>query len=120
MGVTTAADLFRILANSDAIVKPVMGCKNLVYAVEAGCMFVGPEENKTLSLKFDCNRPGSLYRLKAAEPELSPGGIWMEFFGVEHWTFEVHRNYDTFPKYPGETHFPVEVYNKLVRDEIQS
>ena len=118
MGNITATDLFRILANSDAILKPEYG-KDLIYAVEAGCMFVGPEKNQSLGLEIDCNRQGSLYRLKKAIPELSKGSTWMQFFGVEHWTFEVHRNYGSL-NFPSERTFPVEVYKKLVRDKIHS
>ncbi len=115
---TSICDLMRYLANSDAIIKPIEGSINLVYAVEAGCMFVGPEKHKSLTLELDCNRQGSLYRLKRVKFDLNPGGVWMQFFGVEHWTFEVHRSYENFPKFPGEQTFPVEVYERLKQTEI--
>lgn len=112
MGDMAYVELFQKLANSDVILKPSLGTRNLVFTIGAGCVFIGPEDNQSLDMVIDANRQGSMYRIRESKQEGKPGETIVRLFGEDNFVYAIHQTSDIWPGY--EKHkFPWEVYQEL-------
>jgi hypothetical protein len=112
MGSMDYIDLFRALSNSDVILKPSLGTRNLVFTIGAGCVFIGPEDNQSLDIIIDANRPGSKYRIREVKQEGHDNETVVRLFGVDNFVYALHRSPSDLPDY--EFHeFPWEMYEEI-------
>ena len=105
-------ELFRKLANSDVILQPSLGTRNLVFTIGAGCVFIGPEDNQSLDIIIDANRQGSKYRIRESKQEGHNNETIVRLFGEDNFVYALHRYPSDLPNY--EFHeFPWEMYEGM-------
>lgn len=108
-------ELLRKLANSDVILKPCVGSKNLLVSLAAGCVFIGPEELKELDFIIDANRQDSNYRIKLIKQEGRIDETYVRLFGVIDWGYCLNRRFESFDSHGFKPviEFPWERYEQF-------